>query len=151
MLKQKLVDITPGSVADYLIRLAVLVLLHIWLQNASDTITEAETVLLSMGEQRHSWCQAREQEDMSQSILIETVRVVRDFLNVELSKYDAWDNVNEIIKVLFDSTRQFQQCKESGVGQTTILKFLGGGWKQWKIQSALDTLNAEDMSMNAII
>lgn len=48
MLKQKLIDITPGSVADYLIRLAVLVLLHIWLMNARDTITERG--LLSMCE-----------------------------------------------------------------------------------------------------
>lgn len=40
--------------------------------------------------------------------------------------------------------------KMEGVGQTTILKFLGGGWKQWKIQSALDTLNAEDINMDAI-
>lgn len=48
MLRGKLYEITPGSVADYLIRLAVLVLLHIWLTNARDTISE--TGLLSMCE-----------------------------------------------------------------------------------------------------
>lgn len=48
MLKQKLFEVNPGSVADYLIRLAVLVLLHIWLMNARDTITEKG--LLSMCE-----------------------------------------------------------------------------------------------------
>lgn len=151
MLKQKLFEITPGSVTDYLIRLTVLVLLHIWLMNARDTITETETGLLSMGERRHSWCQAREQEDMSQSILIETVRVVRDFLDAELVKYESWDRVNESIKSLFESPESFSKTKNTGVGQTTILKFLGGGWKQWKIQSALDTLNAEDINMDAII
>lgn len=92
----------------------------------------------------------REQEDMSQTILIETVRVVRDFLNGELAKYEEWNHVNDFIKMNFDSNSQFQNCKKYGVGQTTILKFLGGGWKQWKIQSALDTLNASDVSMEAI-
>jgi uncharacterized membrane protein len=57
MLKQKLVDITPGSVADFLTRLAVLVLLHFWLLNARDTITE--TGLQSMGEQQHIWYQVK--------------------------------------------------------------------------------------------
>lgn len=93
----------------------------------------------------------REQEDMSQSILIETVRVVRDFLNAEIKKYDTWEQarINEFINTLFENAGNFSRCKES-VGQTTILKFLGGGWKQWKIQSALDTLNAEDINMDAI-
>ena len=46
----------------------------------------------------------------------------------EIAKYDSWDNVNKNInvKALFASERQFQQCKRDGVGQTTILKFLGG-------------------------
>lgn len=30
---------------------------------------------------------------MSQSILIETVRVVSDFLNTEIKKYDTWEDV----------------------------------------------------------
>lgn len=47
MLRGKLYEITPGSVADYLIRLAVLVLLHIWLMNARDKITKVDTGLLS--------------------------------------------------------------------------------------------------------
>lgn len=40
MLKQKLFEITPGSVADYLIRLAVLVMLQLWLMAARETIAE---------------------------------------------------------------------------------------------------------------
>ena len=91
---------------------------------------------------------------MSQSILIETVRVVRDFLNAELAKYESWEkfssNESIIAKLDVNSEPAFRNIKGRGVGQTTILKFLGGGWKQWKIQSALDTLNAEDINMNAI-
>lgn len=45
MLKQKLFEINPGSVADYL------------LTNARDTISE--TGLLSMGEQQHIWYQVK--------------------------------------------------------------------------------------------
>lgn len=65
--------------------------------------------------------------------------ISRHFLDGELAKYETWVNVNKSIKVLFASNRQFQQCKQEGVGQTTILKFLGGNWKQWMIQSALKT------------
>jgi hypothetical protein len=81
----------------------------------------------------------REQEDMSQSILIETVRVVRDFLNAELSKYKSFEDLPDLLMNLLEGEtpkakhNAFEKVSR-GVGQTTILKFLGGGWKQWKIQ-----------------
>jgi len=40
--------------------------------------------------------------------------------------------------------------KPDGVGQTTILKFLGGNWKQWIIQDALNTLKDKDISRAAV-
>lgn len=98
----------------------------------------------------------REQEDMSQSILIETVRVVRDFLQSKVSECNTWDDAEKVyeLKHLFELTKNpqasFAQVKGQGVGIRTITDFLGGGWKQWKIQSALDTLNAEDINMDAM-
>jgi len=47
---------------------------------------------------------------------------------------------NENIRCLFDSQRAFESTKARGVGQTTILKFLGGNWKQWVVQDALNTI-----------
>jgi len=41
-----------------------------------------------------------------------------------------------------DQRRAFTQIKKQRVGQTTILKFLGGNWKQWMIQEALNVLEA---------
>jgi hypothetical protein len=81
----------------------------------------------------------REQYDENQAILIETVQAVRDFLNKELAK-NEYEDSNEFIRVLFDSEHAYNQAKrkDGGVGQTTILKFLGAGWKQWKIKHALE-------------
>jgi len=72
----------------------------------------------------------------------ETVLVAKEYLDGELAKYESWDHVNKNINMLFDSNSQFQNCKKNGVGQTTILKFLGGNWKQWVIQDALDTIKS---------
>lgn len=72
--------------------------------------------------------------------------VSRDYLNGELGKYESWDKcLNESIKTLFEGVKgDFIRIKKSGVGQTTILKFLGDGWKQWKIQHALNVLSSTD-------
>jgi len=58
------------------------------------------------------------------------------FLLTELAKYESWEDVtsNNSIKGLFDTQRAFETTKGMGVGQTTILKFLGGNWKQHMIQ-----------------
>jgi hypothetical protein len=49
---------------------------------------------------------------------------------------------NKSISHLFDNAKSFSNAKRDGVGQTTILKFLGGNWKQWIIQDALNTLQS---------
>jgi len=64
-------------------------------------------------------------------------------LDAEIEKYDNWANINKSINIkgLFASNRQFQRCKkQGGVGQTTILKFLGGNWKRWVVEDALSTI-----------
>lgn len=91
----------------------------------------------------------REQEDMSQTILIETVRVVRDFLNGEFRNSISWEALGDSNQRLIDKFN-YDKIKSEGAGHSTILKFLGGGWKDWRIKSALDTLNAADISMDAI-
>jgi hypothetical protein len=97
----------------------------------------------------------REQEDMSQTILIETVRVVRDFLSSQLNKYNDWEEFRsfELGRPNFpkiETEPAFRSLKAKGVGHGIITDFLGGGWKNWKISSALDTLNASDISMDAV-
>jgi hypothetical protein len=48
-----------------------------------------------------------------------------NFLNAELAKYETWEQANKFIRVLFKSPEGFTKIKKDGVGQTTILKFLG--------------------------
>jgi len=87
--------------------------------------------------------------DTSPAAINQTIQTVRDYLNAELVKCETWEeaNVNKSINVLFASNRQFQQCKQEGVGQTTIKKFLGGNWKQWRIQTALEIIRGGESGL----
>lgn len=96
------------------------------------------TMIRIMAEENFNW-------QSSPAVINETVLAVKTFLDAEIAKYDDWSHVNKSIKVIFASNSQFQQCKQDGVGQTTILKFLGGNWKQHTIQSALLTLKLDKM------
>jgi ParB/RepB/Spo0J family partition protein len=77
------------------------------------------------------------------AVILETVRAVREFLNAELAKYDSLEELPDSLMNLLDSERtqdkktQFGNLKSKGVGQATLLKFLGDGWKQYQIQDAL--------------
>ena len=66
---------------------------------------------------------------------------VKNYRDGELAKYEDWNNADKNIRVMFASNRQFQQNKKQGVGRSTILKFLGGNWKQHVIQDALNSLS----------
>lgn len=82
----------------------------------------------------------------------ESVRVAKKYLDEELAKYESWEELSlpliNLLKVdkhgnelpIRDAKKAFAEAKRRGVGQTTILKFLGGNWKQGKIQKALAQL-----------
>jgi len=76
----------------------------------------------------------------SPAVINETVLAAKQFLDAELAK--GWNDSDKNIRVLFNSKHALEQAmrKDSGVGRDTILKFLGGNWKAWMVQSALDTL-----------
>ena len=86
------------------------------------------------------------------SIVLQTVEIARDFLNAELRKYESWEECpRSLINLLsLDGRHTFEDLKSKGVGQTTLLKFLGRNWVQSRIQFALETLDAEDVSRKAI-
>jgi hypothetical protein len=55
-------------------------------------------------------------------------KLLCDFLNAELAKYESWDEfkqVNKSINPIISDASNFEQLKQRGVGQTTILKFVG--------------------------
>jgi hypothetical protein len=70
---------------------------------------------------------------------------VKKFLDAELAKCESWNKarINKSINTLFGNAGNFERAKQQGVGQTTILKFLGHNWKQWMVQEALDILKEE--------
>jgi len=66
------------------------------------------------------------------TVILETVRVTREFLDAELKKYDNYELLNEFIRVLFESEHAYNQAKNKleGIGRIPIMKFLGENWKQ---------------------
>lgn len=91
-----------------------------------------------------------EQWRSSPVVINETVAATKEFLDRELAKYETWDDLNKSIKMLFPTEHSFIQTKNHGVGQTTILKFLGGNWKQWMIQQALRMINDKDIDREVV-
>ena len=82
-------------------------------------------------------------------VVVETVSAAKDFLDSELSKAKSFKTLNESIKRLVDK-HNFDKIKKEGVGQTTILKFLGENWKQWTIQEALAILKDVEKGVLAL-
>jgi hypothetical protein len=88
---------------------------------------------------------------MSPAIINETVLAAKEFLDGELAKGSNRKELsNRHIKQLFSNDAEYRNTKSKGVGQTTILKFLGGNWKQWIIQESLSTLNDNDPDREAV-
>ena len=85
-------------------------------------------------------------------IMTQTVEQVKKFLDAELSKYKTWREarINKFINTLFANDGNFGRCKKNGVGQTTILKFLGKTWKQSEIQFALEILKDDSVDREAV-
>lgn len=79
----------------------------------------------------------------SPAVINETVAAAKEYLDGELARCESWERVNTFIKSLFESPESFTKTKQTGVGQTTILKFLGKNWKQWMIQEALDIIKPD--------
>lgn len=92
----------------------------------------------------------------SPKVIYQTVITVKEFLDGELAKYKTWEESrsNKTIRGLFKSENEWSTPKGKGVGQTTILKFLGGNWKQGKIQAACKAnqmMKDKKLDMDAVL
>jgi len=94
------------------------------------------TMLRIMANENLEWNQ-------SPAVINETVHATRDFLNKELAKYETWEEAksNSAITLNCINSQGFGKVKTKGVGQRTILKFLGGNWNRSMVQGALETLD----------
>ena len=84
-------------------------------------------------------CTTQENLDWSPTtvVITQTVLTAKEYLDNELKK--GWEALNKSIKCLFNNVEQnMKNVRGKGVGQTTLLKFLGSNWKQWMIQFALE-------------
>ncbi len=99
-------------------------------------LTDAQMVKI-MAEENLQWM-------TSPAVINETVLAAKNFLDVELAKYD-YATSDKSIRCLFKSKAAYAESKTKGVGRETILKFLGGNWKQWVIQGALATIQADTL------
>ncbi len=107
------------------------------------TLTDAQ-MLKIMAEENLEW-------STSPAVINETVLATKKFLDVELAKYKTLAELklaDKSIGQLFKNQQSFANAKRedtSKVGRETILKFLGANWKEWLVQGALDTLNADKL------
>lgn len=100
------------------------------------------TMVKIMAEENLNWT-------TTPAVINETVLAAKEFLDGELAKAETWaklKSTNKSISSLFEDEHGYRRAK-AGVGQTTILKFLGGNWKQYMIQEALDTLRRDKQSV----
>ena len=93
-------------------------------------IDDAKMIRIMANENMDDW-------KSSPAVVNETVSVAKEFIDAEMAKAETWKDANKSISVLFDNQHSFEQTKNQGAGQNTILRFLGGNWKQWMIQNAL--------------
>lgn len=84
------------------------------------------------------------------AVVNETVKAVRDYINGEFKKYNAWEEFRaiKINSSLFQNEGNFQQSKQKGVGSGIITKFLNGGekkgnWNQSMIAKITINFNSE--------
>ena len=101
-------------------------------------INDAHMIKIMANENLDNW-------GTTPAVYTESVLVAKEYLDGELAKYESWGKAKKsyLINLLDRNLTEgkFQDLKKSGVGQTTLLKFLGGNWKQHIIQDALNTLN----------
>ncbi len=82
-------------------------------------------------------------------ITIETVSAARKYLDSVFAHARSFYALHENVKTLTDA-EHFHQLKIDGVGEKTILKFLGGHWKQHMIQGAREILDDDRIDKNAV-
>ena len=73
----------------------------------------------------------------SPAVTTQTVQTAKEYLDTELAKMDTLSDLDLIFLSGLKTENEFASLKKRGVGRETILKFLGGNWKQWMIQEAL--------------
>jgi len=85
-------------------------------------------------------------------VVYETILTTKEFLNAELQKYESWEEYPpENRRVLFEGKKgDYKKARKQGVGQPTILKFLGGNWKKWVIEQALSVLKDKTLDKGAV-
>lgn len=97
-------------------------------------LTDAQMVRI-MAEENLEWL-------TSPAVVYQTVMTVKKYLDEELAKTDTMSDLPQGLMNLLDlkdKRSSYENLKTKGVGQPTILKFLGGNWKPWMIQSALNS------------
>lgn len=99
-------------------------------------IPDGKMIQIMANENLQDWQQ-------SPAVINETVHAAMDYLNGELEKCASLDMTDKFISHLFENAKSFSNAKRDGVGRDSILKFLGGNWKQWMIQEALEILKPD--------
>lgn len=111
-------------------------------------LSDAVMIQIMANENHDEW-------NMTPAILYETVQVSKEFLDGELAKYKSWQALQKsglyLINLLgIKRESEYQSLRTRGVGQTTLLAFLGKNWKQHRIQEALSVIQDRAINREAV-
>lgn len=114
---------------------------HRWFALKELKIEDIEITLEDYSDGRMIQIMAEENLDWSTNpaVTTQTIQTAKEYLDAQLAKCKTWEDFrsDKTIGGLFKSENDWSTPKGKGVGRETILKFLGGNWKEWMIQEAL--------------
>ena len=108
---------------------------------------EDAAMIQIMAEENLNWSTAP-------TVMVQTIQAAKDFIDDELAKYEKFEDMTEeIFSHLFENPKAFTNAKredKGGVGRETIVKFLGGNWTDYRVQTALSIIKDKTLDEEAI-
>lgn len=106
-------------------------------------LDDATMIKIMANENMETW-------GLNPAVVNETILVAKEYLDGELMRHEIASRLDKNIRSLFEWTGdrktdwgRLQNLKKNGIGRDTLVKFLGGNWKGWMIQEALNTLDLD--------
>ncbi len=87
----------------------------------------------------------------SPAVTTQTIQTAKEYIDGELLKYEDWKEFDRSVKnirPIFESEPQYRSVRGKGSGAETVLKFLGGNWKEWMVKEALKFIEDFDVYLD---
>ncbi|MCK5016910.1 MAG: ParB-like nuclease domain-containing protein [Candidatus Peribacteraceae bacterium] len=123
---------------------------HRWFALKELGIEDIEITVEDYSDGRMIQIMAEENLDWSTSpaVTTQTIQTAKKYLDTELAKREDWNSTDKFISSLDIENQAALGAAKKGVGRDIVLKFLGGNWKRWMVQEALDFIKDFDVYLD---